>query len=69
MRQSVEEDLRRHVEEVFAFALATGFRLHQVVLDDPAGGSVGLVDDDVAKSDVHTLVWSGGTERYSIRFR
>ena len=35
-----------------------GFRLHQVVLNNPAGGSGGLADDGVAKPDVYSLVWS-----------
>ena len=40
----MEEDRRRHVQKVFAFAPVVGFRLRKVILDHPASGSVRLAD-------------------------
>jgi hypothetical protein len=61
IRQYMEENRRRHVQKVFAFALVIGFRLPQVILDHSASRSVGVADDNVAKPDVATIVRSGDT--------
>ncbi|KAH7123191.1 hypothetical protein EDB81DRAFT_861320 [Dactylonectria macrodidyma] len=59
IRQRMQETRWRHMQKVFALARVNGRRLRKVKLNHPASGSVGLADDDIAKSDVHTLLRSG----------